>query len=65
MLEGTFAFHPMLGFRRKKKAQSIAHGWEIDASGIRQVETDYFQKPALSRTVICNDGGSILKRFRR
>lgn len=23
---GTFAFHPMLGFRRKKQAQSIAHG---------------------------------------
>ena len=23
---GTFGFHPMLGFRRKKQAQSIAHG---------------------------------------
>jgi hypothetical protein len=23
---GTFAFHPMLGFRRKRQAQSIAHG---------------------------------------
>jgi predicted acylesterase/phospholipase RssA len=23
---GTFAFHPMLGFRREKQAQSIAHG---------------------------------------
>lgn len=23
---GTFAFHPMLGFRREKQAESIAHG---------------------------------------
>ena len=23
---GTFAFHPMMGFRRKRQAQSIAHG---------------------------------------
>src|SRR4029079_13395400 len=23
---GTFAFHPMLGFNRKKQTQSIAHG---------------------------------------
>jgi hypothetical protein len=23
---GTFAFHPMLGFRRKRQAESIAHG---------------------------------------
>lgn len=23
---GTFAFHPMLGFRRRQQAQSIAHG---------------------------------------
>jgi len=25
-LPGTFAFHPMLGFRRRRQAQSIAHG---------------------------------------
>jgi len=25
-LPGTFAFHPMLGFKRKRQAQSIAHG---------------------------------------
>ncbi len=39
----TFGFHPMLGFRRRKQAQSIAHGC---ASTIGQLYSEQARNPA-------------------
>lgn len=38
----TFGFHPMLGFRRRKQAQSIAHGC---ASTLAQLYTEWKKNP--------------------
>jgi predicted acylesterase/phospholipase RssA len=35
---GTFGFHPMLGFRRRKQAQSIAHGCATTLAAMYQFE---------------------------
>ncbi|HYN23219.1 MAG TPA: patatin-like phospholipase family protein [Thermoanaerobaculia bacterium] len=35
---GTFAFHPMLGFRRRKQAQNIAHGCAMTLGTLYTVE---------------------------
>jgi predicted acylesterase/phospholipase RssA len=37
---GTFAFHPMLGFRREKQAQSIAHGCARTLQRFQSIATD-------------------------
>ncbi len=41
----TFGFHPMLGFRRRKQAQSIAHGC---ASTLAQLYAEQTRNPAWS-----------------
>ncbi len=41
---GTFAFHPMLGFRRRKQARSIAHGCASTIEKISQFASDSDQK---------------------
>ena len=41
----TFGFHPMLGFRRRKQAQSIAHGC---ASTLAQLYVEQTRNPAWS-----------------
>ena len=38
---GTFAFHPMLGFRRRKQAMSIAHGCASTLLRFKQVDKSY------------------------
>ncbi|MGD8910499.1 MAG: patatin-like phospholipase family protein [Chromatiales bacterium] len=40
---GTFAFHPMLGYRRKKQAESIAHGCASTLLQLGQCPRKYLQ----------------------
>jgi hypothetical protein len=37
---GTFAFHPMLGFRRRKQAQNIAHGCAMTLGTLYAMERE-------------------------
>jgi hypothetical protein len=36
---GTFAFHPMLGFRRARQAESIAHGCATTIVGLQRMQS--------------------------
>jgi predicted acylesterase/phospholipase RssA len=40
----TFGFHPMLGFRRRKQAASIAHGCASTLLSLHHVESDAYRK---------------------
>jgi hypothetical protein len=44
---GTFGFHPMLGFRREKQAESIAHGC---ATGLLELTRTIKQMPQWAKT---------------
>ncbi len=43
---GTFAFHPMLGFREKRQAESIAHGCRTTLFALRD---KFFENPDAAR----------------
>ena len=63
-LPGTFAFHPMLGFRRRRQAQSIAHGCAMTLANLYLEQNDHLNwsnnwwddKLGFNKETLCMDG---------
>jgi predicted acylesterase/phospholipase RssA len=49
---GTFAFHPMLGFRRREQARSIAHGCATTLHRLAEIEPDYLDGWGVDRDAL-------------